>query len=45
MPIISTENFRARYITHGKQTCIMPSAVACCRGIKLLLIRRSQLAF
>ena len=42
--IISTENFIARQIIHGKQTCIMPSAAACCRGIKLLLIRRSRLA-
>ena len=25
-PIISTENFIARHIIHGKQTCIMPSA-------------------
>ena len=44
-PIISTENYKAIYITHSKQTCIMPSAAACCRGIKLLLIRRSRLAF
>ena len=44
-PIISIENYKAIHITHGKQTCIMPSAAACCRGIKLLLIRRSWLAF